>query len=184
METKISLRRRVSRLLEEQSPADRQHRNLAIQKKLKRLPAFKKACMVFFYVSRPEEVDTHPLIDEALAAGKRVAVPSSDLKTKKLSFFEIADREKHLKLGVFDVLEPRPELTKPVSAKDADFVVVPGVVFDRKNRRVGHGAGFYDRFLKEIGSRTAKVGLAFSFQVVDEVPQEIHDVALDKVLTD
>ncbi len=184
MDTKKALRQRVVEQLKSQSPTDRQHRNLAVQKKLRALEAYKKARLVFFYVSRPEEVDTHPLIDEALAAGKRVAVPASDLKTKKLSFYEIADREKHLKLGVFDVLEPRPELTKPVRAADAECVLVPGVVFDRKNRRIGHGAGFYDRFLKEIGAGVPKIGLAFSFQMLDEVPQEDHDVALDRVLTD
>ena len=184
METKKSLRQVVGSLLVAQSPPDRQRRSLAIQKKLWRELAFQEAGLVFFYVSRSEEVDTHLMIDQALASGKRVAVPSSDLKSKKLIFSEIHDRRKDLILGAYEILEPDPAKTTPVSFKEAGCVLVPGVIFDRKNNRIGHGAGFYDRFLKQIDPQVAKIGLAFSFQVLDEIPYEDHDVALDLVITD
>lgn len=184
METKKSLRTTLGHALLNQSESDRKVRSRAIREKLWLLPEFRRAKLVFFFVSRPEEVDTHPMIDAALAEGKRVAVPSSDLKSRALRFYEIADRRSDLVPGVYEILEPDPEKTRPVTAAEADFVVVPGLVFDRSNRRIGHGAGFYDRFLKEIRPGTPMVALAFSFQLVKEVPQEAHDVILDRVVTD
>ena len=86
--------------------------------------------------------------------------------------------------GIYEILEPDPARTKPVSGGQAGCVLVPGVVFDSKKNRIGHGAGFYDRFLKEINPSVPKIGLAFSFQVVEEVPSESHDVAMDFLITD
>lgn len=184
METKQNLRMRIGRALESQSEADRREKNGLIAEKLRILPEYRRAKCVFFYVSRPEEVDTHALIDAAIAEGKRVAVPRSDLKTRKLTFYEIRDRKSDLVPGVFGLLEPDSGKLKAVAAAEADFVVAPGVAFDRNNRRVGHGAGFYDRFLKEIRTGTPIVALAFSFQILKDVPQEPHDVVMDRVLSD
>jgi 5-formyltetrahydrofolate cyclo-ligase len=66
---------------------------------------------------------------------------------------------------------------------EADCLIVPGVVFDKKNNRIGHGKGYYDRFLKRFGSQVLKIGLAFSFQVVSHIPVESHDEPVDRVLT-
>lgn len=71
-----------------------------------------------------------------------------------------------------------------VEAKELDVVIVPGLVFDEKNNRLGRGKGFYDRFLSTLDPRVRKVGLAFSFQVVPSIPTESHDVPMDLVLTD
>ena len=182
-ETKKSLRKQGHSQLLAQTEEKRRLRSLDIQKRLSGLPVFQKAKLVLFFVSLPEEVDTHPMIEEALRSGKRVAVPVADLKTKKLLFFEIRDKKKDLKPGVYGILEPDPYKTKPVSPKKADCVIVPGLVFDLKKHRIGHGAGFYDRFLAEIGD-VPKIGLAYSFQIIEEIPRESHDVALDEIITD
>jgi len=60
--------------------------------------------------------------------------------------------------------------------------LIPGLGFDRRLRRLGRGAGFYDRFLK--GSQFTKVGVGFSEQVADEIPSEPHDIDLDGLVTD
>ena len=106
-------------------------------------------------------------------------------KEKELCFFEIKDRNRDLKPGIYGILEPDPLLTKEVFLHDAGCVLVPGVVFDKNKHRIGHGAGFYDRFLARIDSQVPKVGLAYSFQVmIKDLPQEVHDVALDELITD
>lgn len=60
--------------------------------------------------------------------------------------------------------------------------LIPGLGFDRRLRRLGRGAGFYDRFL--VGSTFTKVGVGFSEQVEDEIPSEPHDIGLDALVTD
>jgi 5-formyltetrahydrofolate cyclo-ligase len=65
-----------------------------------------------------------------------------------------------------------------------DLVLVPGIAFTRAGARIGRGAGFFDRFLAHRAARAIKIGIAFSFQIVESLPLERHDVRLDLVVSD
>ena len=65
-----------------------------------------------------------------------------------------------------------------------DVVVVPGLAFARDGRRLGRGRGHYDRFLAGVAPGCLRVGVAFSEQLVDDIPMAAHDVRLDAVVTD
>ncbi len=162
----------------------RKKKSRVILNKLVKLSAYRRARTVCFFVGMPTEVDTCPMIQHAIDHGKRVLLPLVNLETKALKLYEVRDLKSDMRPGPFGILEPDPKITKRVSPKKADCVLVPGLAFDLKNRRLGRGAGFYDRFLKKLRPRTPKIGLAFSFQVVSEVPHEKHDVTLDRVLTE
>ncbi len=169
MPTKKSLREKMRSKLLSQSPEERTAKSRLIRGKLLKEELFKKAACVCFYVSLPTEVDTSAIIDDALVMGKRVVVPLSDLENKEVKLYQIKDRS---------------GLTRSVATEEVDCVIVPGLAFDKRNNRVGRGGGFYDRFLQAFGAETPKIGLAFSFQVVQEVPHESHDVPLNLILTD
>lgn len=77
---------------------------------------------------------------------------------------------------------PEPASEKLLDESKLDMVIVPGVAFDEKNNRMGRGAGYYDRILKRLPN-TKKIGLAFGFQMIDEVPVEPHDIPMDVVIT-
>ncbi|WP_162198157.1 5-formyltetrahydrofolate cyclo-ligase [Geofilum rubicundum] len=64
---------------------------------------------------------------------------------------------------------------------DIDLVLVPGVAFDEEGRRIGHGKAYYDRLLPQL-TKAFKIGVGFSFQLVEDVPSEAHDVRLDLVV--
>ncbi len=82
--------------------------------------------------------------------------------------------------GVFGVMEPA---VKEVFDKEKiDLVLVPGVAFDKKGNRMGFGKGYYDRFLENINA--LKIGVCHSFQLVDSVPSEKHDVKMDIIVTE
>lgn len=87
-------------------------------------------------------------------------------------------------LGRFGIREPRVEPGAAGTRNGFDLVVVPGMAFDPAGRRLGKGTGYYDRFLAEIAGRAETVGLAFSWQLVPEVPVESWDVPVDVVVTD
>ena len=184
MQSKKSLRIKVRQRLDSQSPEACKKRSLRIQKKLFSLTAFKKAKSVCFYVSLPSEVDTIGMIDKALALGKHVFVPKANLENKELSLYEIKDRVKDLKKGAYGIMEPRAGRTRLACLEEVECLIVPGIAFDKKNRRLGRGKGYYDRFLGTFGSKILKIGLAFSFQVVAQIPVAAHDQPVDKVLTD
>lgn len=87
-------------------------------------------------------------------------------------------------LGRFGVREPRVEPGAGGMRNGFDLVVVPGLAFDPAGRRLGKGYGYYDRFLAELAGRAETVGLAYSWQLVPEVPVEPWDVPVDVVVTD
>ena len=62
------------------------------------------------------------------------------------------------------------------------LVLVPGLAFDAQGRRLGYGGGYYDRFLRQTAA--PRVGLTFDCLLLDEVPEEPHDVRVDVVLTE
>jgi 5-formyltetrahydrofolate cyclo-ligase len=62
--------------------------------------------------------------------------------------------------------------------------MVPGVAFDRRGYRLGHGAGFYDRFLKQVRPDCVRAGLAYDFPVVEALPISAHDVRLNLLFTE
>lgn len=59
---------------------------------------------------------------------------------------------------------------------------IPGVAFDLKKGRIGYGGGFYDRVLRN--TQAFKIGVAFSFQIFEELPLEDHDQKVDIVITE
>src|SRR5213078_991905 len=65
-----------------------------------------------------------------------------------------------------------------------DLVLVPGIAFTRAGARIGRGAGFFDRFLAHRAARAIKIGIAFSFQIVESLPLDRYDVKLDLVVSD
>lgn|SRR3989338_4123881 len=184
MQTKKSLREEMEARLLSQGPNERLEKSRLIWDKLFGSAAFKKAACVCFYVSLPMEVDTSLMIDNALAMGKRVVVPLSDLENKELKLYQIKNRRDDLKEGAFGISEPIPDRTRLTKKEEVDCVIVPGIVFDKQNHRIGRGKGFYDRFLQGFGAEVPKIGLAFSFQVIQKIPHDSHDEKLSLVLTD
>ena len=81
--------------------------------------------------------------------------------------------------GNYGIYEPDPARSQQVPEQQIDFIVVPGLAFDRLGGRLGRGAGYYDRLL----SRTSafKAGFAFVEQLVQTVPMEPFDVKMDCV---
>jgi 5-formyltetrahydrofolate cyclo-ligase len=65
-----------------------------------------------------------------------------------------------------------------------DVVIVPGVAFTPDGARLGQGGGWYDRFLAGVRPDCTSIGVGFDAQVVDMLPTEPHDVALDGVVTE
>ncbi len=160
------------------SPASYAKKSLEIQKRLQALPKWREAGKILLYVSSPEEVDTHALIQDALEKSRKVFVPKANGKT--LAICPLYDWE-NLKPGSYGILEPC-EILEEAHPESMDLIIVPGIAFDPRGNRIGYGGGFYDKLLKL--TQGYKVGLAFSEQMLDELPTEVHDVPLDLIITD
>ncbi len=152
-----------------------------IEKNLLGLEEFAKAKTVMFYISKGSEVNTTMIIEEGLRRGKKVVVPVTKLEERELVASELLDLDE-LKLGAFDV--PEPKDAKLISVDEIDLIVVPGVAFDTKGHRLGYGLGFYDRFLCSVRDDATIVALAYDSQVLDEIPNDHHDVPAEMIITE
>ena len=84
-------------------------------------------------------------------------------------------------LGPFGTMEPK----KTQISIFPQILVVPLLSFDREFYRLGYGGGYYDKYLSKNGiGDVKKIGIAFSFQEVEEIPVEDHDERLDWILTE
>lgn len=131
-----------------------------------------------FFVSFNNEVDTHEIIKSALK-NKTVVVPK--VVHHEIEPSLIIDFDNLVPSGRFNIPEPI-EIMK-IANKNINMVLVPGIAFDKEGYRLGYGFGFYDKFLKKV-PKAIKIGLAFDFQVVGNVPRESHDVPVDLVVTE
>lgn len=127
------------------------------------------------------ECDPVPLMRSLAAKGAQLALPVVHAKDKELTFAEWRQGG-HLVAGPYGILQPRTEAMQV----EPDVILVPLTAFDRRCRRIGYGAGYYDRTLADLRKRKViiAVGIAFAAQEVDAVPHDAHDERLDLVLTE
>ena len=152
-----------------------------IKESLFALKEFEQGETILFYVSYDNEVYTHEMIKESMALGKNVIVPVSDKKYRKLILSKLENWD-DLKLGSYGILEPVGNKIKEISLEENDLIIVPGVGFDERGNRIGHGKGYYDDLLSK--SKAPHIGLAFESQIVKEIPTEEHDMPVDKIITE
>ena len=147
------------------------------------LPSYRSARAVLWYVSMPAELATGRAIDAALAEGRHVVVPWCDGDELGLWRLESIDE---LEPGTWGIPEPpaarRRDPERVIAPEAIDFVAVPGLAFDRRGRRLGHGKGYYDRLLAR--TRAVRAGLCFDAQVFPEVPAGPHDARMDWLVTE
>jgi 5-formyltetrahydrofolate cyclo-ligase len=138
------------------------------------------------YASLPSELDTAPLIELARKRGCTVYVPRIDRHSlgRKMRFMELTGRQRRNRLGIDE-----PEGSLVIGAKWLDMVFLPLVGFDACGVRLGMGGGYYDRAFafrrwRKVWHAPRLVGLAYSFQQVDNLTAAAHDVRLDAVVTE
>jgi 5-formyltetrahydrofolate cyclo-ligase len=179
-ESKMALRKELRKRLGVYSAADRATASSAARELLKAQEVWQRSGKILFYSPMADEVDVWPLVAEAQAAGKHIALPRYVAETGGYQPFAVADPKNDLEEGRFGIPEPAQHC-QPTAINQLDLVLVPGVGFDGVGRRLGRGKGFYDRLLPQVSG--IKCGLAFDFQIVAEIPEEPHDVLLDCLLT-
>lgn len=132
------------------------------------------------YQARPKEASPHPLF----SLSYRFCFPKITGRNGTMEFRYVAraGEPEEFVPGPFGILEPTE--THPVVTKsEIAACFVPLLAFDGEGRRLGHGKGYYDRFLEDFSG--LKIGVAFEWQFSPEaLPMEDHDVHLDMVVTE
>jgi 5-formyltetrahydrofolate cyclo-ligase len=150
---------------------------------IKKLPAYEKAKTVMFYLSFGSEVVTDFMINSAFGSGKVVAVPAiKNFGYEKMYAVKISKLEDAC-LSVYGIRQPEINSGSIIEKDNIDLIFVPGVAFDIKGYRTGYGKGCYDRWLKSV-SFEKTVGLAYDFQVTNQLPIGKYDIPVGVIVTE
>ena len=137
---------------------------------------YRQAKSLYGYLSYNQEVCTGPILERAIADGKRVAVPKCC--GNEMKFIWLDDLSKVAK-GYAGI--PEPIADGPAADDETALVLVPGLAFDREGHRIGYGGGFYDRFLA-LEQAHPTLALCFCFQMFDHLETDDFDIPVDCVL--
>lgn len=137
---------------------------------------YRRCTCLYGYLPYNQEVRTWPILQQALADGKQVAVPK--VYGDEMKFIYLTDLTQ-VATGYAGI--PEPIADDPVAEQQDALVLMPGLAFDPQGHRIGYGGGFYDKFLsREPGHPT--VALCYEFQMVDHLETEQFDIPVDTVI--
>ena len=176
---KRALRREARARRDGLSPGERERMSDEVAENVMALPAVENATTVMAFSSFGSEVDTGPVIERLERDGRRVALPRVEGRDIVAVAYRSGDRVRPTSFGALE-----PAGGERVAPEEIDVVIVPGLAFDRSGHRVGYGRGFYDRFLATLRPDALTVGICFSVQLRDEVPQGRDDRPVDLVVTE
>lgn len=180
-ETKRALRKELRTICRNLDEAYMNEADAAICESLIGLPEYKSSTCVMCYLSMRGEPATAKLIDKMLADGKRVCIPLCTDVEEHIMVAKLYTGKEMLVAGAYGIMEPSAE-AEDVAPEEIDFIVAPCVSCDRECRRLGHGAGYYDRFLPKTNGPIA--ALCYEKMMSEEVPIDEYDRLMDAVVTE
>lgn len=137
---------------------------------------YQQAKTVYGYLPYNQEVRTVPILEKALADGKKVAVPKVYGDEMKFIYLTDLTQVERSSVGI-----PEPVADEPVADDPTALVLMPGLAFDREGHRIGYGGGYYDKFLAAEPSHPT-LALCYEFQVLPKLETEEFDIPVDCVL--
>ena len=177
IDPKKRLRKEVTARLKAMSGAERTEASERIQTQVLESAEYRDAQTLLLYLHMPTEPDTDRIIRQAIDDGKAVYVPKCVSKTEMVavrirSFSDLAP-------GAYGILEP-VDCSETAGPDALDLILVPCVAASRDGKRLGHGKGFYDRFLSGGAQKT--VCLCFAAALCDAIPTEPTDIRMRRVI--
>lgn len=161
----------------EHHPLEKATKDRVILQKISQVPEFTGAKKILFYLPIRGEVDLTELFKKHHQK-KTFILPRVQDHTLDLYIIKKLDETEP---GSFQISEPKQHLQK-IDPSEIDIALIPGVVFSKNGHRIGYGKGHYDRLLKN--TNCVKIGIAYDFQLVDNIAGEIHDIPMDLVITE
>ena len=163
------------------SSSERKAKSEALCRCLTALPEVQTAKTILSYAAAGSEADLAVFHHWAMQTGKRLAFPVS-LPDGIMEARTVCSAE-DWRDGRYGLREPDPARTVLVLPEEIDLVIVPCVAFDEDGRRLGHGAGYYDRYLPRC-TRACCIAAAFEAQKLERVCTTDLDETMDIVVTE
>lgn len=139
---------------------------------------YQQATVIFIFVSTEHEINTKPIIEDAIRKNKIVGVPKCVSKGI-MEVYEIKSYDE-LDIGSYGIMEPRSNC-RLINKDEINFAVIPCVTCDRNGYRLGYGGGYYDRYLEK--SNFKKAVICYEKVIQESVPTDIYDIKCNYVVT-
>ena len=154
-----------------------------VQQRVLSSQAYLAATKIVLYAPLTGEVETALIAADALRSHRRLYYPIVDQKNRRIRLGAVSDLSE-LALGAFGILEPAAAGALEAGELGAALVCVPGIAFTPAAARLGRGGGYYDRLLAALSAEAVTAGLGYSFQLINRLPEDLHDRRLDFVVTE
>ena len=152
------------------------------------LDSYKEAGIIFVYSAMAKEIPTQGIIHTALNNGKKVALPKirTGVKAGAKMDFVFINKDTEYKNGVYGILEPvSNEFIYANDINDRVEILIPGLCFDVKGRRIGYGGGYYDRYLTKCSKDKFHItALAYEYQIFESLPFNENDKMVNLIVTE
>ncbi|XP_016988156.1 5-formyltetrahydrofolate cyclo-ligase [Drosophila rhopaloa] len=191
---KIALRKRMKDALKSLDSESIVRQSRAVTAKVLQSESFRQSTRVSIYLSTTSELDTTELLCEMFRLEKMVFVPTYEGTKMKMVRLRGMDEYESLPLTKWNIKQPDFKEAREdamTNGHGIDLFIVPGVAFTRTGARMGHGMGYYDKFLKQHADKyphkkISLMALALNEQIIsnEELPMESHDVRLHSVITE
>ncbi len=177
----------IKEILNNRKNLDEENHRLFSEKicnKIRLINAYNQAENILFFYPYQNEVDIRSLVEEAFFNGKKVYFPRVMGETSME--FILVNSFQDLKEGYKGIKEPLGELYfHKTSITEKTCMIVPGSVFDLSGNRCGYGKGYYDRYLMDCFTKLTTIGVCFSLQILDKIPDvKDTDIPMDYVVNE
>ncbi len=176
---KKELREKIKQIKEFMTKEEVETSDKLIEEQLMTLNEVMEAKTIFCFVSMEDEIDTKEIIKKLLSMGKIVGVPKCESKNN-MKVYRIKSLE-DLEKGYYNIEEPK-SYCETIKPEDIELAIIPATACDKNKNRIGKGAGYYDRYLSN--QSFLKVVLCREKYLVDKVPTQENDVAMDIIVTE
>ncbi len=169
---KQDIRFAIKQLKKTLSHEQRDSDALIVKNKIETSLWFKNASNILTYNSLPDELDTKFHI-QCWTNIKNLYLPRVNGNNLEIL------RAGETTIGSFNILEPTGN--DVISPSEIELAIIPGIAFSHNGIRLGRGKGYYDRLLCNMN--VLKIGICYDFQLIEELPCEVHDICMDAIIT-
>lgn len=180
-QAKRALRAELRERRQQLSDAQRESAAEGIRAQLEALVDSLGARSVSCFLSSPTEPGTRAFINAAIERGLRVLLPV--MREDGLLDWTVASPGGQEVQSALGVPEAVGELLGPIAVNDVDLMIVPAATVDRGGMRMGWGRGFFDKTLGSMARRPPAYAVIYDSELVDSVPQDVHDQPVTGVVT-
>lgn len=183
--TKQILRQKIRHVLKEMPKEDRIHQSNVVTKLLLNHPKYQLSHSISIYVNMNTEISTRDIIQHAFQSQKRVFIPRYSSSSMDMVRIYSLDDLDSLPITKWNIRQPDlHDKNREIATNNIDLIIVPGLGFTSDGSRLGHGKGYYDKYLNALNGSVYTIGLAFHQQILEDnsIPMNPHDVRINEIL--